>query len=65
TLTSPTPPRSPHNIRPDPAMAVSYTTSADVTRGHHGTFLARHYARRVKPETPTCWIGGGDQGLQP
>ncbi|MEV0724366.1 hypothetical protein AB0I37_16515, partial [Micromonospora purpureochromogenes] len=31
TTTRPIPPRSPPNIRPDPAMVVSYTTSADVT----------------------------------
>ncbi|MER7459342.1 hypothetical protein ABTW87_20195, partial [Micromonospora sp. NPDC126480] len=36
TPTRPTRHRSPHNIKPDPAMAVSYTTSADVTeRGVH------------------------------
>ncbi|WP_235967278.1 hypothetical protein, partial [Micromonospora rubida] len=32
TSSTPPRPRSPHSIKPDPAMAVSYTTSADVTR---------------------------------
>jgi hypothetical protein len=31
TPASPTPPRSPHNIEPDPAMAVSNTIIADAT----------------------------------
>ncbi|MEV5695844.1 hypothetical protein, partial [Micromonospora globbae] len=50
TPASPTQHRSPPNIKPDPAMAVSYTTSADATRrlGHaNASVTTRHYARAV------------------
>ncbi|WP_148710139.1 transposase [Micromonospora sp. M71_S20] len=43
------PPRLPPNIKRDPAMAVSYTTSADVTR-----LANRHPALRLKVSLPVA-----------